>query len=1317
MSSEYIIDDTVQGGATGEELYAMINERRSLIGDVPEYYDLITSNIITDVLIPYDTKSLRNTALSSYLPLTGGTITNTVNITGGTLNFGTRTSDYLIKLFGDTYGIGINASTVRYNSEIHHKFYAGSTNTLSIDGSGNLSTAGEIYVGSATGSSRIFLGGGCAGDGAYDHSVIETRLYSGSENSEMLLFKGNDIAGPSGPDRIRLRAGAIAFDTYSGATNNRTSENIRMYIKENGNIGIDTTDPQYKLDVNGTANATTLQQGGVAVFTSIANLYLNSNQLSSQKFINSNSIDLNYIKKYPNNSINVNTIYSSGEIRSSSSLSVVNGSAWDHLKIWHDGAAAYFDAGGSENGIIFRIDNTSVGYPASSYPQKMRLYANGNLEITGQFITYSSGNGYMTLNQGNSTVTGYLEFKNASGTRMGYIGNVASGGYIQLQSESTCVGYSMNGNLTVAGTANITGVLTANSIVSSGLVNTYFTSNQLSSQNFINSNSIDLNYIKKYVNNSIDVNTIAITGGNATYDLGNVDATNKTNTYISFKAAGSGSDWCYIRQIGGNEAYKLALDFCDDGTDARFCIRNNKSTDNPDTITEVFTVDNGNVTATGTINGATLQQNGVGVSTLITNALSGYDTIALRNTALSSYLPLTGGNVSDTITVNATNCGKVTLNSGGSTAGICGYVGFFNNAGSRRGYIGWVGANTNYLSLETENGTLGYEVSGHLIVDGTLYANTINSTGLTTLLNAKESILSFSSPLTRVGNTISLDANLSGLTSNQLASQQFINSNSIDLNYIKKTAGGFIGIGTTPNYTLDAYGTNNFIGRCKIDGGGHDANKVDVFGIGRGDGSTKEFTGIKCNVTLGSTVGETYSNHTHINFFTWGNSIAGSREVARITSRGRLGIGSTLPVYEIDTAGSIRATSQVHAYAGSGNGYINMTNGGTGACGYLGIYNPSGTRCCYVGAMANANTYMPIVAESPCIGFDISGKLKIYGNLINDYLFNNNGNNHGNLTDFNNATSLGYNFIQGTTNGPSVNSSTQYYSWNMGLGINYAFTSYGCQFAIGRNVATPYLCVRYNENNSWGGWNKISAGLADNLTGTPNITVGTISAGATTLSSTLSVAGTTTCSSTLTTAGEIQTTGTNVINFGYNVSKTDSATGRIGYGTYEANALCIVGGSTSGSRKVTIWDYVQINGLLTISGSFTMPNGSWFYGGNNVCKRNGVYLYGVYGGGYYYNTIDYSTYVTSEAGTEFCFRITSLNVDTNIPDACLQCYHVWIRNNNGARTSWATVLGQTTGCGIQIGTNNTNLALTYPNNTAGSGLKHIIFENISWASS
>ena len=36
-----------------------------------------------------------------------------------------------------------------------------------------------------------------------DESIIESRVYSGTERTELLLFKGNDATGTNTPDRIR----------------------------------------------------------------------------------------------------------------------------------------------------------------------------------------------------------------------------------------------------------------------------------------------------------------------------------------------------------------------------------------------------------------------------------------------------------------------------------------------------------------------------------------------------------------------------------------------------------------------------------------------------------------------------------------------------------------------------------------------------------------------------------------------------------------------------------------------------------------------------------------------------------------------------------------------------------------------------------------------------------------------------------------------------------------------------------------------------------------------------------------------------------
>jgi hypothetical protein len=87
----------------------------------------------------------------------------------------------------------------------------------------------NIGVDGSTRGSKIQMEG-IAGDSNIIESVIETRSYSGTDDSEMVIFKGNDASD----DRIRLRSGKIALDCYTGNTTDLTAENIIATIDSNG---------------------------------------------------------------------------------------------------------------------------------------------------------------------------------------------------------------------------------------------------------------------------------------------------------------------------------------------------------------------------------------------------------------------------------------------------------------------------------------------------------------------------------------------------------------------------------------------------------------------------------------------------------------------------------------------------------------------------------------------------------------------------------------------------------------------------------------------------------------------------------------------------------------------------------------------------------------------------------------------------------------------------------------------------------------------------------------------------------------------------
>ena len=88
----------------------------------------------------------------------------------------------------------------------------------------------NIGTDNGTDGATIYMEG-IAGDVGFNHSVIETRRYDNTnDNSEMLFFKGNDSAH----DRIRMRAGQIMFDCYTGNTTDRIAENIIASMNSSG---------------------------------------------------------------------------------------------------------------------------------------------------------------------------------------------------------------------------------------------------------------------------------------------------------------------------------------------------------------------------------------------------------------------------------------------------------------------------------------------------------------------------------------------------------------------------------------------------------------------------------------------------------------------------------------------------------------------------------------------------------------------------------------------------------------------------------------------------------------------------------------------------------------------------------------------------------------------------------------------------------------------------------------------------------------------------------------------------------------------------
>jgi hypothetical protein len=129
------------------------------------------------------------------------------------------------------------------------------TGTLTVDGNstignsesdshtmnGSLKLQGNLTVGtegSLTDENLIKFAGTTNDDSGDIHTVFAERIWDSTERSELLIFKGNDAGGASGPDRIRHRAGEHIFQTYTSSEtySAKGDNNTRVVINNDGQL-------------------------------------------------------------------------------------------------------------------------------------------------------------------------------------------------------------------------------------------------------------------------------------------------------------------------------------------------------------------------------------------------------------------------------------------------------------------------------------------------------------------------------------------------------------------------------------------------------------------------------------------------------------------------------------------------------------------------------------------------------------------------------------------------------------------------------------------------------------------------------------------------------------------------------------------------------------------------------------------------------------------------------------------------------------------------------------------------------------------------
>ena len=217
-----------------------------------------------------------------------------------------------------------------------------------------------------------------------------------------------------------------------------------------------------------------------------------------------------------------------------------------------------------------------------------------------------------------------------------------------------------------------------------------------------------------------------------------------------------------------------------------------------------------------------------------------------------------------------------------------------------------------------------------------------------------------------------------------------------------------------------------------------------------------------------------------------GNGNADTTNASVVTTNGNLHLDAKTGAFG----------TYINYYKGTGG-----VNFGNGASAIVGSVDSSGNSSFRTIASTVATGTAPLTVTSTT---QVSNLNSNYLNGITaTQFFNNMGNNHSTRTDFNASTNFGFNYVQGSTNGPGISGASQYYNLSIGLGNDYAYSQYAMEFAIPRTSigGLPYPSVRFREGGTWGSWSKIYAGYADSAGSSTTATSATSATSATYLNS------------------------------------------------------------------------------------------------------------------------------------------------------------------------------------------------------------------------
>ena len=242
-------------------------------------------------------------------------------LAGGNVGIGTTSPDKKLEVVGHISASSStatnaiyysNGNAMMYNNNTHHFFYGGDTSTrwIANDGSStfmSLMNSGKLGIGTTSPGAKLDVQDDTAG------TALVSRIYHSEGSDAGSSAELRIVGGNASTASLKFGDGAayrysLVTDTSDNLLFKATDTNTRMTLTSAGNVGIGTTTPSTKLDVNGDimARAGNSQVGGGYGFTLESN---SNNQRYGLKFGSAGNIDDSDDLMLTNREVNGNLLF------------------------------------------------------------------------------------------------------------------------------------------------------------------------------------------------------------------------------------------------------------------------------------------------------------------------------------------------------------------------------------------------------------------------------------------------------------------------------------------------------------------------------------------------------------------------------------------------------------------------------------------------------------------------------------------------------------------------------------------------------------------------------------------------------------------------------------------------------------------------------------------------------------------------------------------------------------------------------------------------------------------------------------------------